>query len=168
MILPFSTQLNGKPTHFVEKIWKGLKQLSEAENKEISAHLTYEETIKPYVMDDEAYPKVQPKLHTIRADVKGRWQPGKLIHFVINNRQPNYYQFAPVLPCVSVQAIDIRYMPEGVNLKSFKVYVDGKRLLLPELEVLASNDGFDSVRDFMDYFNTDFTGKIIHWTNFKY
>lgn len=28
--------------------------------------------------------------------------------------------------------------------------------------------GFDSVKDFFRYFNKDFKGKIIHWTDLKY
>lgn len=33
---------------------------------------------------------------------------------------------------------------------------------------LATNDGFDSVSDFLTYFNDHFTGQIVHWTNLKY
>jgi len=36
------------------------------------------------------------------------------------------------------------------------------------LKTLARNDGFESVDDFFKWFNADFQGKIIHWTDFKY
>ena len=33
---------------------------------------------------------------------------------------------------------------------------------------LAINDGFESLKHFFEYFNEDFEGKIIHWTDLKY
>jgi len=33
---------------------------------------------------------------------------------------------------------------------------------------LAKNDGFEGIEDFFKWFNEDFKGKIIHWTNYKY
>ena len=38
----------------------------------------------------------------------------------------------------------------------------------PILRELAKNDGFESVEDFFAYFNKDFKGKIIHWTDLQY
>ena len=33
---------------------------------------------------------------------------------------------------------------------------------------LAQNDGFDCEEEFFAYFNKAYTGKIIHWTDYKY
>ena len=33
---------------------------------------------------------------------------------------------------------------------------------------LVQNDGFASISDFFKFFNKDYTGKIIHWTDLKY
>ena len=33
---------------------------------------------------------------------------------------------------------------------------------------LVQNDGFASISDFLKFFNKDYTGKIIHWTDLKY
>ncbi len=48
------------------------------------------------------------------------------------------------------------------------VLVDDRKLKIEEVNQLAINDGFNSVDDFFQYFNTDFTGKLIHWTDLKY
>ena len=33
---------------------------------------------------------------------------------------------------------------------------------------LAVNDGFDGLKEFFQFFDRDFSGKIIHWTTQKY
>lgn len=111
-----------------------------------------------------------PKIHTIRQDIKNKWKPGNKIHFVINNRTKNRYQFAPTIVCTSTQQIIIKYFYNG-KTEQFDlptVLIDGKEKKGKQLLELANNDGFDTVEDFFAYFKTDFTGKIIHWTNFKY
>lgn len=101
----------------------------------------------------------RPKVHTIRKDTKNRWKAGRDIHFVINNRTPNRLQFAPALPVIATQHIAIQDQ---------KVWVDARLLGESEIETLAKNDGFDSVSDFFQWFEGDFEGKIIHWTNILY
>jgi len=36
------------------------------------------------------------------------------------------------------------------------------------IELLAKNDGFESVEDFWKWFNVEKTFRCIHWTDFKY
>lgn len=48
------------------------------------------------------------------------------------------------------------------------IIVDGNPLPLDEMKAIAKNDGFDSLADFLTWFNKDFTGRIIHWTDKKY
>jgi hypothetical protein len=75
MTLSFSTQLGGKPTHFVHKIWIGLDR-----NKAVlgdrealrAAHFFY---FMPCVEKELCHPDWTadaPKIHTIRADPKNR------------------------------------------------------------------------------------------------
>lgn len=118
----------------------------------------------------EVWQEIKPKIHTIREDKSNRWNPGTGIHFVINNRTKNRLQFAPVLPVVSVQEIKIVYDPDFCEQYSSEptVLVDGKPLNLDDMELLAKNDGFNDAYEFCHWFKEDFTGKIIHWTNFKY
>lgn len=175
MTLSFSEKLDGKPTHFVHKIWIGLDR-----NKSIlgdvealrSAHFFF---FMPCVERQLCYPDWStdaPKIHTIRADTKNRWRVGMPIHFVIHNRTPKRFQFAPILPVKAIQKIKIRYTNPNSDYPD--VFIDGKRFnvfVKGDLDVLgrlAVNDGFDSVDDFFRYFNTDFEGKIIHWTDFIY
>lgn len=164
MILPFSTQLNGKPTHFVSKIIKGLEPFSASESdKQI-----IREALDFGYFDFDTYDNVSPKIHTIREDVTDRWQAGVMIDFFINNRRPDMFRFAPRLPCTETQEIFMTLI-QG----RFEVSVDDRQLCLGELEKLALNDGFESFDDFRDYFISQMTdgvfkGKLIHWTDKRY
>lgn len=126
---------------------------------------------------------VKPKFHTLRTDPKNRWKADMPIHFVIHNRTKNRFQFAPITKCVSVQNVEIEYVIKNSfdvhgELSSFSrtpmLVIDGTHFYNPLVAIdkgmkrLALNDGFPSVEAFFDYFNTDFEGKIIHWTNLRY
>ena len=102
------------------------------------------------------------KKHTIREDKKDRWKPGMKIHFATGVRTKNYNQFKEGV-CKSVQKIKITYL-EG----SIRIRVDGQLIDYASLKRIAKNDGFDSSRAFLNWFNKDFEGKIIHWTDLKY
>ncbi|MFV8351577.1 hypothetical protein [Flavobacterium sp. XS2P14] len=165
MILGFSTQLNGKPTYFVEKILIGI-------DKHLGIYHT-ELFIKAFKEKFESTVPVNynSKIHTMREDKKERWKPGTKIDFFINCRQVNMFRFAPVLPVVSVQKVHIMYKPESVffaRTYPADVYIDERWLGVHEIAELAHNDGFDTIEDFFAYFNQDFTGKLIHWTDLRY
>ena len=163
MILPFSTQLNGKPTHFVEKIWETILQKGIQIKMNDFIELGREALPKNYIVGTH-----KPKLHTIRTDEKNRWKPGIIIHFFINCRQKDMFRFAPVLPVVSVQKIEIIYDKVfGKNCHP-EILIDNVRLHPMKLDELARNDGFHTNEDFFAYFDKDFTGKIIHWTDLRY
>lgn len=163
------SHMAGKPNNFPEKILKGLIwEFLEKKNESFSEAPSY---VYDYGMRfgvdyvakiDAIVKESRPKLHTLRADPSSRWGAGNDIHFVINNRTSNRFQFAPVVKCVSVQEILID--PNGF----FRVIVDGKRLDDSDIMRLAINDGFDSVEDFFHWFDQPFKGKIIHWTELKY
>lgn len=171
MTLPFQTkwpsrmrELAGQPNYFVERIWRSLKE------EEIVSHSKY------WMYQDDHLSKLgrawddglflKPKHHTIRYDSHNRWKPGMKIHPVINNRTKNRFQFAPVLECVSVQEILIKYRS---YMDYPDVYIDGQNAWKNrQIAELAINDGFPSIGHFFQYFNEDFKGKIIHWTDLKY
>ncbi len=174
MILSFSTQLNGKPTYFVEKIWGGLLRYV------IPIDLAYVEYLERHeekfgkhwdFLPEDHERMTNLKIHTIREDKKERWKPGTKIDFFINCRQKDMFRFAPVLPVVSVQKVEILYKPETVffaRTYPADVYVDKRRLEIREFAKFVHNDGFDTIEDFFSYFNKDFHGKIIHWTDLRY
>jgi uncharacterized protein YqfB (UPF0267 family) len=104
------------------------------------------------------------KIHTIREDKHSRWEAGKTIHFATGVRTKNYNCFKEGV-CVSVQTIEI----SSNYFKGNKiVLIDNRILECSEVLRLAKNDGFNSEADFFDWFNHDFKGKLIHWTNKKY
>jgi hypothetical protein len=167
MILSFSTQLNGKPTYFVEKIHVGLR----IENKVGMCEDHYPPNYNFIVKRN-----CKAKIHTIREDKYDRWQPGTKIDFFINCRQKDMLRFAPVLPVVRVQKIEIRWigLSKPLGEKRPWVRIDGKSIYTIDqidedrMLQLANNDGFNTIEDFFAYFNQDFTGKLIHWTELKY
>ncbi|UFK27494.1 hypothetical protein [Elizabethkingia phage TCUEAP3] len=163
MILSFKTQINGKPTLFPEKIFAGLLK-----NGIVP---TSKDFFKCYRIPPMLMEKLKPKIHTIREDNTNRWKPGIMIDFFIGTRTKNMFRFAPRVPVVSKQRIFMTYLPQCGQ--GFEVSLDGRYLYKDEIEKIAINDGFDTVDDFEEYFisqmkEDQFSGKIIHWTNFKY
>jgi len=148
MTLSFREFIGGRPTFFPEKILQGIDNGNE------------------YNLHHCRFPKI----HTIRADPKKRWRVGMDIHFVIKNRTPQRYQFAPVMKVLAIQQIEI----EWINGTKPCVVIDGGHFYNPIVGIdegmihLAINDGFDSLEKFFEYFRTDFTGIIIHWTKGLY
>jgi hypothetical protein len=152
---------DGRATHFIAKIWNGFVK---SDDYNFFLEWNWDNEIIITNLDDKFLSAdAKPKLHTIREDNANRWTAGTLIHFIINNRTPDRLQFAPVIPVVRTQKISIYPNWSGVT-----VQIDGLYKSLEEIKILAINDGFDSVEDFYAYFNRNFTGKIIHWTNLKY
>ena len=186
MILPFSTQLNGKPTYFIEKIWEGLLRTVKDDVQYISHLNAHEEQFGKHwdYLPDKHKRMTNPKLHTIREDKNDRWQPRTKIDFFINCRQKDMFRFAPVLPVISVQEVFMTKRGNDLEITIAKVgsYIgsDDCYLYHDAKKELALNDGFDSLEEFNAYFlerinekyaqsgNSWFSGKIIHWTDLKY
>lgn len=192
MTLAFSTQfpkekpgLEGKPTHFIEKIWAGLIHGDEF-NFNTSHYEEYLDAHQSLFGTDFGYDEIMidPKIHTMRSDSNDRWQKGKKIHSVINNRTPNRFQFAPTIPCTGFERVKIKWYGGNERLdKAVRVYIEGKEIGCgiwnknfetqpiftgKQMFELRKNDGFESLQDFFAWFNEDWSGKIIHWTSFRY
>ena len=114
--------------------------------------------------------EIRPKFHTIRLDKSHRWNVGKDIHFVINNRSKDRYQFAPIIPCINTEEIFFSKPPRGGRME---VSIGEKYLYHSDLTQLAWNDGFNSFEDFEAYFepqimDSGLSLRLIHWTNLNY
>lgn len=130
--------------------------------------LSFKKKFKPLILSGQ-------KIHTLREDKQGRWKAGNKIHMATGVRTKDYDCFMED-DCEAVQKIEIKY------LKVFRIYhifvkIDGSIFYTDigpsknetsAMEQLAKNDGFDSIEDFFKWFNTDFSGVIIHWTDFLY
>lgn len=157
MVLGFKTEINGKLTLFVGKIKRSFGSLLD----------------------------LQPKLHTIR---KGnRWKAGMTIHFATGVRT-KFYNCFHVAKCVSVQGIEIidcdQLQPSQYNnqfivvsreiagidyYNAFMIKIDGRALSTTDIITLAQNDGFDSTKEFFEWFEyKEFFGQLIHWTDLRY
>lgn len=152
--------IGNQKTFFVFKIKKAIqRELAKYDQRILFNHGQ---------IGDNLMMAVTPKLHTIRKDEHNRWKAGNEIHFVINDRTRNREQFLPPVKCVSTQRIDITYPFAHASHLLPMVLVDNRMLTAEEVKLLAINDGFTSLEEFFAYFNTHFTGKIIHWTHLKY
>lgn len=175
MTLSFSQKFpNGRPTYFIEKIYSGFERLY---NPCQEYHDYYQMYVQKFgkewsQIDALDFPAYNHKVHTIRRDSKNRWKVGNDIHFVINNRTKDRFQFAPILKVTKIQTIEIDYCikdePHPI------VIIDGSHFYNPKLGIdkginlLAMADGFDSIEKLFGWFSEDFTGKIIHWTDLYY
>jgi len=183
MTLSYQTEINGVPTNFIEKIWRSL--LNTDSNLiytywdklyNFETHYSHDLALqKWHRMPDgilNKHGEYTPKDHTIREDKKNRFKPGTILHSKIWTGTPyrsNTFQFAPIIKCVSTQKIEIKYTdPDGFKLTLPIIYIDDVWIPGDDVSELAARDGFNSVLEFYNYFNKDYTGKIIHWTNKKY
>jgi hypothetical protein len=166
MTLSFSTHIDGKPTHFVGKIWDSLYTLGFGDIHYSYYQMQWLAKGGNGDIDQDLPSKRRPKIHSIRRDKANRWRAGNRIHFVINNRTDDRFQFAPVVTCKSVQYIQIK--PAFRQVTILPEWHQPKHLSDKAIEELAINDGFESVEQFWNFFYEDFSGKIIHWTDYRY
>lgn len=115
------------------------------------------------------------KIHTIREDPHTRWKAGRKIHMATGVRTKNYHCFDDTKTCVSVQSLQINHYES--DFPAIEVIIDGvlkfKQMSIiwngsDFIDLLAKNDGFDSADAFFKWFDRDFHGRIIHWTDFRY
>ena len=129
------------------------------------------------------------KIHTIREDKHDRWERGNVIHFATGVRTKHYNQFR-FGACVSVQPIILvnhgnhvyckiqtgenEYIHNDcVEYDHIKWYTGHLKRQIGGglLGDLCKNDGL-GWEDFKHWFipkhGDKFTGKIIHWTDFRY
>lgn len=111
---------------------------------------------------------IKPKIHTIRIDSLRRWKVGMTMHMAHGVRTKNYHCFCKQT-LKRIQTINIIHFDGKTYCKHWvDIWVDGKLLSPLMVKKLAINDGFDSIADFFKWFDKDFDGVILHWTNRKY
>jgi hypothetical protein len=118
---------------------------------------------------------ITPKKHTIRLDKKNRWKVGNKIHAVYHNRTKSQHQIAPIFECKGIQDIEITYnhgkafvIIKNKPCPAIWIHDFKSDYVHPNILEIAINDGFNNLTDFFNWFNADFKGKIIHFTNFRY
>lgn len=120
------------------------------------------------------------KKHTFRNG--NRWKAGMQIHMATGVRTKNYDRFNDCFHsilqgldyCKSVQTYKFEFS-ETLKFRNVSLSIDGRYIQQSEIFMIAKNDGFETVKDFVDYFfdsrdketNTN-EGQIIHWTNIRY
>lgn len=130
--------------------------------------LSFKKQFEPLVM-------AGTKIHTLRADVKDRWDVGRKIHFATGVRTANYSCFKEGVVS-GIQYVFMTYYQGRFEVSVGDTNYCDQYLDWSDIEKLARNDGFDGVDDFMKWFipliesseDHCFSGKIIHWTEFRY
>jgi hypothetical protein len=111
------------------------------------------------------------KKHTLREDKNDRHKEGKRLHLAIGVRT-KMYRLLKVVKCTGTQRVTILYGNGGYSdvfvYQDVRVLVDGRELSYKEIGELAKNDGFERQDDFFRFFDKDFRGKIVHWTDLRY
>lgn len=105
------------------------------------------------------------KIHTIREDKTGRWKPQRKIQMATGVRSKNYNMFCEA-ECTGIQTISICALHKTVMIQTEAGLI--RVLSKKSIEELAKNDGFKDATGFWLWFNQDFEGKIIHWTDYRY
>lgn len=103
------------------------------------------------------------KIHTIRMDEHNRWKKSMTMHMATGVRTKKYKCFKKG-KCIGIQRIKIRHRKNY----TIDVIVDNKKLSVHGVLLLAKNDGFPSIIHFLNWFHEYFTGKILHWTYYRY
>jgi len=114
--------------------------------------------------------EVFPKIHTIRKDELNRWKPGMSVQGYYHARTKRSRKIFDG-KCVSVQYIEIQWSDvHGMSCPQVLIEIEHDKWALlsdGQIETLAKNDGL-TVEQFFEWFNKDFKGKIIHFTDLKY
>lgn len=116
------------------------------------------------------------KIHTIRLDIHNRWKKGMKIHQATGVRTKRYCCFAEKV-CTGVQYIlfALHHSELIINIGDSPDDIE-KIMTIEVIDLLAKNDGFETVEDFENWFvpivdkATDncLVMKIIHWTDYRY
>ncbi len=108
-----------------------------------------------------------PKLHSLRAGK--RWRAGMSIQMAYGVRTGHYRQFnkgiKELSTCISTQRVFMTYDFQ------LEVSIDGRYLMPIEKAHFINNDGLtrdEFVSWFFPKYPFEWSGQIIHWTNFKY
>ena len=135
--------------------------------KKIKMVIGFKKQFVPKILDGT-------KQHTMREDANNRWKVGMKMHMATGVRTKGYNQFAEKI-CTGIQNVEIKWRNPPADSfpfqgRSVKVFIDGKNISNNDeiLDNLVEKDGFNDRKEFFTWFSEDFTGKILHWTDFKY
>lgn len=177
MILGFKTKIGNRETLFIERIWHSLLFVRGIDFRDWREYrAAYKEKFGENLKILECS---TPKKHTFRKDKKNRWKAGMIIDFYISVRTKNMFRFAPKVKVKSIQEVEMIWSGGKINtitiwidkecyVQDYGIDYNSSEQRQKRMETLAKNDGFDTVQDFLEYFNENFYGKIIHWTDLKY
>lgn len=129
--------------------------------------LGFKKRFEPKIVDGS-------KIHTIRDDVRDRWDTGNKIHFATGVRTSNYNCFKEGM-VTAIQYVYMTFIAGRFEMSIGDDHYCDQYLSQVQMEAFAKNDGFQSLGDLQDWFiplikkcENGYLGKIIHWTDFRY
>jgi hypothetical protein len=111
------------------------------------------------------------KKHTMRKGT--RWKVGMSIQMATGVRTKNYNCFKEAV-CKHIQSVEIKWktVDKGTvgECKAVQVFIDGRNVTNDSqtIDMLVACDGFDSRKEFFEWFNESETYQLIHWTDLEY
>lgn len=117
------------------------------------------------------------KIHTFRLDPGNRWRVGMPIQFYVNARTKQMRKFREDGECKGIQSVIIRIYSDELFIvvkadNAHDGYVPVSDFI--DKDKFIPNDGFASEEDFARCIKQLhpgkelLTGKVIHWTDFRY
>ena len=112
------------------------------------------------------------KIHTFRAGSKAN--AGESLKMISGEKGKSVDAFnterSDLSTIISTQKAVITTKKEAYNGIDYRIYIDDRRLTENECKILARNEGFSSLYDFLMWFvdTPVWEGLIIHWTTLTY
>lgn len=145
----------GKPTDYVYKIYAGL---AEKYRKHywygVLLELDYD---SDKLNDWQGVKKVHQMVDQNLYD-QIVYEPGELIHFVLNRDRGNQFRFCPPVYVMYLQEVEIVW-----TRKKMALFIDGMRINGKSLEFFVNEEGFDSLEEFQRSYPKDFYGTVLYW-----
>lgn len=150
MVFPKYHPKAGKPTYFVEKIYKSLF-LIKCVPPDLVNNFNFS------VMNDD---NCKPKLHTIRNG--NRWKVGDKFSPRVWSGKP--YNSKQIILCEDLQIKKLYSFSKDLISKNF--YLNGVEIAVDDLKIIAKNDGL-LLDDLLLWFKypLPFNGQIICWSD---
>lgn len=148
----------GKPTYFVEKIWKGLWDAEPSIYVPFNGYWQWYDQTFPSTGDPkENIHDHDPKWHTIRAG--NRWKAGDTFSPRVWTGKPYCSKQLAIAPDIEIKTV------MSFEIQNNSLFVDGEELTAAQWIELAQNDGL-SISDMLAWlkYPKPFSGQILCWS----
>lgn len=122
-------------------------------------HMAYGVRTKNYCQFNKGIPELE-RVKSVQ-DIKIKWRKTKFLN-ILERREVEIFvdDYLLIEACVGDRIVGSTHHYRHVR----GAFAYGSLTC----DLIAVNDGFDNIHDFLSWFNKDFDGQIIHWTDKRY